>query len=69
MTYAQLKAWLETLTPEQLAMNVSIHDVDNDEFHPLADVGIITDGDVLDMNHPILAINQMEWNRTYQWAL
>ena len=58
MTYAALKAWIETLSNEQQQCDVSVHDVANDEWYPVYDFGIITDDDVLDKDHPILAINE-----------
>lgn len=58
MTYANLKAWIETLTPAQLQCDVSVHDIRNDEWYPVTDMGITNDDDVLNANHPVLGINE-----------
>jgi hypothetical protein len=53
MTYADLLEALKELTPEQLAMDVTIHA--NGEFYP-GDVGLTDESDVLDANHPYIKI-------------
>ena len=60
ITYRQLKEFLETLTPEQLAMNVSVYTGDLDETFPVFGTCFNTDEemgeelDTLDPGHPIL---------------
>lgn len=60
LTYKQLKEFLDTLTDEQLAMNVSVYSGDTDEAYPVFGSGFNTDEemgealDTLDPGHPIL---------------
>lgn len=62
LTYQQLRDWLDTLTPEQMACNVSVYAGDIDEAIPVFAVGFNTDEemgealDSLDPNHPIILI-------------
>jgi len=62
ITYLQLREWLNTLSPEQLACNVSVYAGDIDEVIPVFATGVNTDEemgealDTLDPNHPILLI-------------
>lgn len=62
ITYQELKEFLESLTPEQLAMNVSVYSGDIDEAMPVFATGFNTDEemgealDTLDLGHPILLI-------------
>jgi hypothetical protein len=56
MTYQNLLEILQTLTLEQLKMDVSIYDIANDEFYPMnsfhfADKTV----DVLDPDHPYVS--------------
>ena len=56
MTYQNLLEILQTLTVEQLKMDVSIYDIGDDEYYPMNDFHF-TDNtvDVLDPNHPYLS--------------
>ena len=60
LTYKQLKEFLDTLTDEQLAMNVSVHASHTDDAYPVLGAGFNTDEemgeelDTLDPGHPIL---------------
>ena len=60
MTYADLLATLQTLTPEQLAQDVTVFDMDNEETYALNDSDITgqedeqtirPESDVLDPGH------------------
>ena len=53
MTYRELLTRLQGLSPEQLDMNVTIHDCNNDEWYP-AELLFTTEDDVLDKEHPYL---------------
>lgn len=56
MTYQNLLEILQTLTLEQLKMDVSIYDIANDEFYPMNSFHF-TDKtvDVLDPDHPYVS--------------
>lgn len=55
MTYKQLLERLQTLTPEQLAMDASVYVHQFDEYIPLALFRFSgPDEDVLDEGHPLL---------------
>jgi hypothetical protein len=56
MTYQNLLEILQTLTIEQLKMDVSIYDIGNDEFCPMNGFHF-TDNtvDVLDPEHPYIS--------------
>jgi len=60
LTYKDLKDFLETLTAEQLACNVSVYTGDTDEAYPVFAAGFNTieemgeELDTLDSGHPIL---------------
>jgi hypothetical protein len=62
ITYAGLRAWIDTLTPEQLACNVSVYSGDVDEAFPVFGTTVNTDEemgeelDTLDSNHPLILI-------------
>lgn len=55
MTYKELKEKLDSFTPEQLEMHVTVHDTYNYEFYPVDNVDIITiSTDELDKGQPYL---------------
>jgi hypothetical protein len=61
MTYAELIEMLQQLTPEQQAMDVTIHVRGVDEYYPLSEsdpccIADNADNDVLDEGHPYLVI-------------
>ena len=56
LTYQQLKDWLSNLTQEQLDMNVTVMIQDVDELYPVSSIGIPTEEDRLDEEHPVLYI-------------
>ena len=58
MTYLDLLTELQSFTEEQLMMNVTVYDCDNEEYYPITDgIAFTTEEcDVLDNNHPILYI-------------
>lgn len=60
MTYKELKNQLDALTAEQLDMDVTIYDVENDEFCGCysPNIQINTSDDVLDEGHPYLTIKK-----------
>lgn len=56
MTYQNLLEILQTLTYEQLKMNVSIYDIGNDEFCPMNGFHFSDETvDVLDPEHPYVS--------------
>lgn len=56
MTYQNLLEILQTLTLEQLKMDVSIYDIGDDEFYPMEGFHFTGDTtDVLDPEHPYLS--------------
>lgn len=55
MTYQDLKTKLEKLTPEQLAMDVTLHLTKDDECFMLDDLTTI-ETDTLDSDHPVLTL-------------
>lgn len=59
MTYRELaQLIMEELSDDQLDMNVSVYDWDQDRFYPLAHtpLAITSDEDELDPDHPYLII-------------
>ena len=59
MTYRELAALImEEFNDDQLDMDVSVYDWDQDEFYPLAETpwAITSEDDVLDADHPYLII-------------
>ena len=59
MTYGDLKGWLETLTPRQLATTVTVYDTYDDEYTAVVDAYEEEDSDVLDCEdvaHPVLEL-------------
>ena len=62
MTYQELRDYLDTLTPEELNLNVSIYCGEVDEVWPVMGTSRNTDQDmgeeisILDHNHPMLLI-------------
>lgn len=54
MTYRNLLESLKDLSPEQLDMDVTVFDGENDEFYPVISFDITTETDVLDDNHPFV---------------
>ncbi len=54
MTYQNLLEILQTLTLEQLKMNVSVYDVVTDEYYPCYSFGISPEDDNSDSNKPYL---------------
>ena len=54
MTYRELAAFLGTLSDEQLNMDVTVYDTQQDEYFMSGGVTIETDTDVLDANHPVI---------------
>lgn len=54
MTYRELQAVLSGLTDEELDCDMVVHDMDGDEYHPVAGVGVDDTSDVLDAGHPYL---------------
>jgi len=58
MTYAQLKAHIETMDNEQLNQDVTIFLATEDEYMPVFNIEYAEDNnDVLDKNHPFLIVN------------
>ena len=56
MTYQNLLEILQTLSHEQLKMDVSIYDIGNDEFYPMNSVHFTDKNvDVLDPDHPYVS--------------
>lgn len=56
MTYQNLLEILQTLTLEQLKMDVSIYDIGNDEFCPMNGFHFSDETvDVLDPEHPYIS--------------
>ena len=56
MTYQNLLEILQTLTLEQLKMDVSIYDIGDDEFYPMEGSHFTGDTcDVLDPEHPYIS--------------
>lgn len=61
MTYRQLLQWLQELTDEQLdSMDVTVHDVESDEFYRVSSAYVTEWTDVLDARHPVLCIKDPE---------
>ena len=59
MTYGDLKGWLETLTPQQLATTATAYDAYEDEYIAIVDAYEADDSDVLDCEdvaHPVLEL-------------
>ena len=56
MTYQELKEKLETLSPEQLNMDVIVYEIGSDEYYGVGIFNVTQHNDVLDENHPYLAI-------------
>ena len=59
MTYRELaELILEEFNDDQLDMDVTVYDQEQDEFYPLAETpwAITSDEDVLDPDHPYLII-------------
>ena len=58
MTYAELKAHIETMDKEQLNQNVTVYLSNIDEMVPVNDIEYACkNDDVLDENHPFLTID------------
>jgi hypothetical protein len=62
MTYGDLLSHLQTLDPHELAMNVTIHMGDVDDFVPVHLFWINSgENDVLDEGHPyIVSVSELE---------
>ena len=60
VTYQQLLDKLLKATPEQLAGNVTVWDVRDNEHHPANFIEVVEEGDneVLDTNHIVLTFGQ-----------
>lgn len=59
MTYGELKGWLETLTPRQLAKTVMVYDAYAEEYTAVVDAYEEDDSDALDCEdtlHPVLEL-------------
>tara|TARA_X000001388_G_scaffold66086_1_gene52798 strand:+ start:86 stop:283 length:198 start_codon:yes stop_codon:yes gene_type:complete len=56
-TYRQLLEALWELTEEQLDLNVTIYDFQNEEYYPLNYTSTTVGDDVVDDEHPVLIIN------------
>ena len=62
MTYAELREWLDTLTPEQMAMPARVYAGDVDDFMPVFSVCLNTDDEMgesldgLDPTQPLMLI-------------
>lgn len=54
MTYRELFACLAALSDEQLNMDVTIRDVQEDEYFAASSFKIETETDVLGENHPVI---------------
>ena len=54
MTYRELAAFLSTLSEEQLNMDVTVYDTQQDEYFMSAGLSVVADTDVLDDNHPVI---------------
>ncbi|TXG76190.1 hypothetical protein E6Q11_05155 [Candidatus Dojkabacteria bacterium] len=57
LTYNQLAKWIASMTPEQRMLTATIFDPVEDEFHPVTDIAITLEDDVLDKDHPMIVIN------------
>ena len=55
LTYRELLAIINQLTPEQLDMTATVYDGANDEYLPINAMET-ADTDVLDDNHPVLIV-------------
>ena len=60
MTWRELIKKLRRLTPEQLDTDATIWDGTIDEFYQIQKLGITSENDVLDENHPYLAYGLRE---------
>lgn len=56
MTYKELLDLLNELDEEQLNMDVTIYDTEEDEFFKSAGFNITDETDILDENHPYLTL-------------
>ena len=54
MTYRELAAFLVTLSEEQLNMDVTVYDTQQDEYFMSEGIRVVADTDVLDDNHPVI---------------
>lgn len=57
MNWNQLIEKILKMTPEQRQTDVTVHDVDSDEYYKVDDLNITNDTGVLDDGHPVLAFN------------
>ncbi len=58
MIYKELLAHLQTLTPAQLNMDVTIYDQSSDEYYAAGNYQISIGGDVLDDHHPYIDLER-----------
>lgn len=57
-TYRDMLAWLNKLSTEQLDSNVTVYDLNTDEYIPVNSLYVLTNTtNVSDEHHPILIIN------------
>ena len=54
MTYRELANFLSTLSDEQLDMDVTLYDLQEDEYFKATNAFIDNERDVLDENHPVI---------------
>jgi len=57
MTYKELADFVNTLTTDQLRLDVSIYSNSEDEYTELVDTDFNVESDVLDSDHPVLITN------------
>ncbi len=53
-TYNDLKAWIESLTPDQREASITIHDDEADEYYPIRRCWTANETDVLDIGSPVI---------------
>ena len=54
MTYQDLQKWIDSLTPEQKQMSITIHDNIADEYYPIHHCWVTQEDDVIDKNSPVI---------------
>jgi len=54
MTWKELKAHIEVMDEDQIETDVTVHDMENNEFFKVLDIDFSREDDILDKNHPFL---------------
>ena len=54
MTYSELLQTIIRFTPEQLAQDVTVYDIQDDEFHIAYDMKYTDEDSVLDIDHAFI---------------